>query len=192
MKNIDELKSKINDELLKLKKGDFTFYNNAISLNLSLTDLEYKKLLTNAQEIGVDKDKLNELINEQKDELKRSFQPKVSVVYKLKPTDLQLGQHLKIITRDDYGEAVEELIFVGNERFILIGHERESLLIGDELKSISSPWSEGGVVDFEVYRNGKRFIYDDDHTIYRTRKILYIEIIEPQFDYAKLFSDENK
>ena len=190
MENIDKIKSKIKDQLLDLKKGDFTFNNNAISLNLSLTDLEYKNLLLTAQEIGIEKEKLNELINEEKEHLKKMFQPKVKVIYKLKPKEIQLGQYLKVYTKDDSGEAVEELIYIGDESFILIGHERGSLMIGDELKTITSPWSEGGYIDFEVYRDGKRFIYDDEHTIYRTRKINYIEIIEPQFDYAKLFSNE--
>jgi len=186
-KEIDELKTNIRERLLNLKTNNFSYSNNTIKLSLSLSDADYKSLIQFANKNSISQEKLNALIKEERELLQNKLQPKTTTKYKINPSEISLGQHIKIYTNDQHGEAIEELINIDYNKFILIGHERGSLLVGDVLTNTTSPWNEGGVIDFEVFRDNKKFVYDKDHTIYRTRKVKHFQLIDPQFDYDKLF-----
>ncbi len=187
-KEIDELRSAIRDKLLNLKENNFVYSQNSINLSLSLLDIDYKELMKVSDQKKIQHSLLNDLIKEERDSLQVKLQPKLTTSYKLIPAELPLGQHLKIYTSDEHGEAIEELINVGPNLFILIGHERGSLRVGDVVFSTTSPWNEGGVIDFQVYRDFKRYTFDENHTLYRTRRIKHIQLIDPQLDYDKLYS----
>lgn len=173
-----------------VKKVTFDIGMELKDKNIRLTNKEYIEIEKEAKKYEVSKNILNELIQESIDKI--SLGPKIEEEFKVLPKDLVLGQHIKLFTDDGNGVAIEELIFIGDNRFILINHERGSLLINDELKNLTSPWNIGGYVDFEVYRDDKKVIHENKYSIYRTRKLIKIQLLIPQFDYHSLDEDNKE
>lgn len=167
-----------------VKKVTFDIGMELKDKNIRLTNKEYIEIEKEAENYEVSKSVLNELIQESIDKI--SLGPKIEEEFKILPKELTLGQHIKLFTDDGNGIAIEEFIFIGDNRFILINHERGSLLVNDELRNLTSPWNIGGYVDFEVYRNDKKVIQDNKYSIYRTRKLVKIQLLYPQFDYDSL------
>ena len=174
-KNVSTLKGFIKKKLVKDVSFDI---ESNISKQISLTDKEYNEVRRESEKYDLSKSDLNKLIKEVSDNL--SLAPKIEELYKVIPTELKLGQHIKLYTTDEKGEAIEELIYMGESKFTLISHERGALLPNDELKTITSPWNVEGLIDFEVYRDNKRVIEGKDFSIYRTRRIKKIQLLTPQ------------
>ena len=177
--NFFELQSAIKSKLVK--KITFDILEGTDNFNLSLNTTDFAELEQKAKELNVPKNELLKLINKTKNEI--TLEPKIIESMKVIPYDLPVGQHVKLITNDGNGEAIEEFIHIKEGNFILINHERGSLLIGDHLKSVTSPWNINTKIDFEIYRNGERFIKDDKYSIYRSRAIAKMYLLYPQFDF---------
>lgn len=178
-------KTFIKKKLVKLK-----FSNGHIHTEISLSDYDYRILKAEAFKLNLPEHELQKMIEDVKQTIK--LDPKVEIKYKVLLNELTIGQHIRIITRDDRGEAIEEFIFLGENRFLLIYHERGALQITDELRALTSPWDVGGFIDFEVFRNGKKITHDDDLTVYRTRPIKEIQFLVPPLEYDQLFLSEDK
>lgn len=178
-------KTVIKRKLVKLK-----FSNGQIQTEISLSDYDYRILKAEAFKISLPEYELQKLIEDIKQTIR--LDPKVEIKYKVLLNEISLGQHIKILTRDTRGEAIEEFISLGENRFLLIYHERGALQITDELRALTSPWDVGGFIDFEVYRSGKRVTHDDDLTVYRTRIIKEIQFLVPPLEYDQLFLSEEK
>jgi len=177
--NFHELQSAIKTKLVK--KITFDIAQGTVNFNLSLNATDFAELEQKAKELNVPKTELLKLINKAKNEI--TLEPKIVDSMKVIPHELAVGQHIKLITNDGNGEAIEELIHIKEGNFILINHERGSLLVGDHLKSVTSPWNINTKIDFEVYRDGKRYIKDDKYSIYRSRAIVKMYLLYPQFDF---------
>ncbi len=184
--NVENLIKHIQKKLVK--KVTFDIGSELKGKNIKLTNKEYIEIEREAQKYEISKSRLNELIQESIDKI--SLGPRIEEEFKILPSNLDLGQHIKLYTDDGNGLAIEELIFIGDNRFILIDHERGSLLINDELKNMTSPWNISGHVDFEVYRDGEKVIHEGKYSIYRTRKLTKIQLLFPQFDYDSLDEEE--
>jgi len=181
--SLNTLKTTIRKKLVKLK-----ITTGIVTPEVSLSDSDYRQLKTEAERLEISESKLRGLIEEVRDTI--TLKPKEEIKYKILLKEIPLGQHVRINTKDDKGEAIEELVFIGENRFFLIHHERGSLKINDELKAITFPWEVGGFIDFEVFRDGKRISHGEDLTIYRTRPIKEIVFLHPQFDYEQLVSSD--
>ena len=182
LKNI--IKSKM------IKDISVNFENNNVDFQISLTDHDYRILKKEADNINITKHELDKLIDKTREEI--NFKPKIKDELKIIPTELKTGQHIRLITKDEKGEAIEELIYMSNNSFILVRHERGSLKLLDELRSISSPWNIGGHIDFHVFRDGKRLIKEAKYSVYRTKNIVNIQKLIPQFDFEKFFKSKKK
>jgi len=130
LKNI--IKSKM------IKDISVNFENNNVDFQISLTDHDYRILKKEADNINITKHELDKLIDKTREEI--NFKPKIKDELKIIPTELKTGQHIRLITKDEKGEAIEELIYMSNNSFILVRHERGSLKLLDELRSISSEY----------------------------------------------------
>jgi len=179
--NLAAFKSTIRKKMVKLKIA-----GSMVLPETSLSDFDYRQLKAEAEKLEISETNLRKLIDEVRDSI--SLQPKKEIRYKVLLHEIPFGQHIWMNTKDEKGEAIEELVFIGENRFILIHHERGSLKINDELRAMLFPWEVGGFVDFEVFRDNKRVTYSDDLTIYRTRPIKEIVFMNPQFDYEQLIS----
>ncbi len=184
--DLTALKLLIQKKLIK----DLSFDSNDDDLNfrVTLTDLEYRELTRESVKAGLNKHQLDKLIDQVKETIR--FDTKTKEVLKIIPALITPGQFVRLKTHDETGDAVEEFICIGSNRFILTNHERGALELLDELKSITSPWNVSGYIDFEVYRNDERVVQEGDLDIYRTKTIKNIQLLEPKFDFDAFY--ENK
>ena len=186
--DVDHLKSLIKYKLVNFKESVLDILDGKIDLKVSLSDENFRFLEKEALKINVKREELIRYIDEVRGSI--NFAPEIKTQFKIIPTEIPLGQHIKLVTYDDKGEAIEELINIGDSHFVLIYHERNSLRLTDVLKSRTSPWNVGGYIDFEVYRNNER-VTVGKLSIYRTRTIKQMLYLNPQIDYDKLLlSDE--
>lgn len=184
--DLTALKQLIQKKLIK----DLSFEANDEELNfrVTLTDLEYRELIKESAKIGLNKHELDKLIDQVKETIR--FDTKTKEVLKLIPALITPGQYFRLRTHDETGDAAEEFICIGSNRFILIAHERGALNLLDELRSLTSPWNVGGYIDFEVYRNDKRVVQEGDLNIYRTKPIKNIQLLEPKFDFDAFYRNK--
>ena len=184
--DLTALKLLIQKKLIK----DLSFDSNDDDLNfrVTLTDLEYRELTRESVKVGLNKHQLDKLIDQVKETIR--FDTKIKEVLKIIPALITPGQYLRLRTHDETGDAVEELICIGGNRFVLIRHERASLELLDELRSLTSPWNVSGYIDFEVYRNDERVVRDSDLNVYRTKPIQNIQLLEPQFDFDAFYRNK--
>jgi hypothetical protein len=184
----DRLKSLIKYKLVNLKESVLDILDGKIDLKISLSDEDFRFLEREAQKVNISRVELIRYIDEVRATI--NFSPEIRTQLKIIPAEIPLGQHIKLVTSDEKGEAIEELIYIGDNHFVLVYHERNSLRLTDVLKSRTSPWNVGGYIDFEVYRNNERVI-NGKLSIYRTRIIRQMAYLNPQIDYDKLLlSDE--
>ncbi len=180
------LKDKI--KRLMIKDLSFDAAHDQTDFRIALTDHDYRLLKKETEKIQISKYELDKLIDQVRSEIK--FEPKVNEVKKVIPNELKMGQHIRLITRDEKGEALEEMIYIGEFNFVLTKHERGSLELLDELKSETSPWNLGGFIDFQVYRNGERIVKNENLSIYRTKRLTSIQLLDPQFDFEAFYKDK--
>lgn len=189
MNDVDRIKSLIRFKLINLKESVLDIMDGKIDLNISLSDEDFRFLEKEAQKVNISRQELIKYIDEVRASI--NFAPEIRTQIKIIPGDIPLGQHIRLVTSDEKGEAIEELIHIGDNHFVLVYHERNSLRLTDVLKSRTSPWNVGGYIDFEVYRNDDRVIVNEKLSIYRTRPIRQMAYLIPQIDYDKLLlSDE--
>jgi hypothetical protein len=185
---VEHLKSLIKYKLVNFKESVLDILDGKIDLKVSLSDEDFRFLEKEALKINIKREELIRYIDEVRASI--NFAPEIKTQFKIMPTEIPLGQHIKLVTYDEKGEAIEELISIGDSHFVLIYHERNSLRLTDVLKSRTSPWNVGGYIDFEVYRNNER-VTVGKLSIYRTRTIKQMLYLNPQIDYDKLLlSDE--
>jgi len=101
----------------------------------------------------------------------------------IKPVDIKLGQHIKLHYQGTSGKIEEELLKIGKNEFLLIQHDRDSLMPGTILNSRSSPWEQGFEISFDFNR-------DNRSAIYRTGKLLNIELLGPNNIYRAIEEKE--
>jgi hypothetical protein len=181
-KELAILKNSIRKKLIK----DLLFdaINDSVDFRISLSGVEYRELQKESSGF-LKKYELDRLIDEVKSSIK--FDARVKEELKILPAKLELGQHIRLKTHDESGEAIEGMIHIGNDRFLLVEHERNSLELLDELQSIISPWSVGGYINFLVFRDKKQIIREGEKSVYRTKKITNIQLLNPQFDFDDFY-----
>jgi hypothetical protein len=188
--DIDRLKSLIKYKLINLKESVLDILNGKIDLKISLSDEDFRFLEKEAQKINITRSELIRYIDEVRAGI--NFAPETRSMFKIIPADVPLGQHIRLVTNDERGEAIEEFIYIGDNQFVLVNHERNSLMLTDVLVPRTSPWNVGGFIDFEVYRNNVRVIVNGKLSIYRTRKIKQMLYLIPQIDYDKLLLNDEE
>lgn len=171
-----------------IKDLSFSSEEEDLSFRITLTNLEYRELLKESAKVGLTKYDLDKLIDQVKESIK--FDPKVKEVLKMIPSLMTPGQYFRLKTNDETGDAVEEFICIGSNRFVLVKHERGALTLLDELRSLTSPWNVGGFIDFEVFRNNKRVVKTSDLDVYRTKTIKNIQLLEPQFNFDEFYKNQ--
>jgi hypothetical protein len=179
MDDYNALKKQIRKKLVKLS------INNGIpEIKMSLSESDYKSLIADSSKISVKEEELKKIIEEVRGSVK--LDPKPENKYKVLLKEIKIGQHIKLVTRDEKGEAIEELIYLGENKFFLLNHERGSLIITDELKALNFPWEIDGYIDFEVYRNNERFVFNNELTVYRTKKLKEIYFMKPPDEFDQI------
>lgn len=75
------------------------------------------------------------------------------------PKSIELLKH--VLLKEDISET--HLLSIGEGRFSVLSTNRSSIIAGDELLAITSPWKANNNAGFEfsVYRNNKLYIPDD-------------------------------
>ncbi len=187
-KELDALELSIKNKLINFKSSAFDIIQGKMNLQLSLSDQDFRVLEKEAVKQNISKQELINLIEEVRSSI--NFEPRIESKRKINIEDVKKGQHIKLTTRDEKGEAIEELIYLGDNYLILIEHERGSLKPGDLLLSVTSPWNVGAYIEFHVYRNNERVIRDGKYSIYRTKNIQSLQFLYPQFDFEKFFSSQ--
>jgi hypothetical protein len=182
--DIERFKAQIRYRLINLRESVLNLRNGRIDLKISLSDEDYRFLRREAGKNNISRAELIKLIEEEREGIK--LNPEITFYFRIIPLEIPLGQHIRLVTSDESGEAIEELICLGDNYFILIHHERNSLHLTDILRSITSPWNTGASVTFEVFRNNSRVILNNRLSLYRTRPLKQIAFLIPQIDYDKL------
>lgn len=186
--NLFTLKQTIKNKLVK--DLTFDFQNEDTNFNVSLNSIEYRELLKEAANMGLSNEQLDKLISEVKSNI--NFEPKVREILKLIPSELETGQHIRLKTYDNTGIATEEFIYMGDNKFVVVKHEREALEILDILKANTIPWTVDCEAEFEVFRNNMQVVMENELSIYKTKKIQNIQLLTPQFDFDEFYLNRYK
>lgn len=134
-----------------------------------------------AAKMGIHPTKLGELILE-RTRLRNQQNlrgPKQRIRQSIAPQHLKMGQHIRLDTiDDDLGRSREELVYMGENCFFLLHHNAGVLNLGDFLISHTAPWQVDFKCDFSVYRGKKQLLGPTGESIYRTRRITEISIMD--------------
>lgn len=187
-KDTDHLHTLIKQKLINFRETGINILDGKIDIKLTLTDQNFRILKREAEQLQINEEELIRMIEHVKSNI--TFEDKMEVRHKIVLPDIPMGQHIRLITSDGQGEAIEGFIYIGEYSFIVVKHERGSLLLCDHLVSVTSPWTPGGYIEFEVYRNNERVIKPGNLSLYRTKPIKQIQFLNSQFDYHQLFVRE--
>ena len=106
-------------------------------------------------------------------------------------TALKKLQHIELL--EDAFESVTHLLYLENNRFLVLRTSRSTILAGDILQANSLPINVGEQELFTIFRNGKEFVpekYASYNTSFQTKKIVQIKLYSSPEIYKIIDSDE--
>ncbi|MEM9821771.1 MAG: hypothetical protein AAF985_11895 [Bacteroidota bacterium] len=153
---------------------------------ITLNRSDKRTLFLEGKLYGYDQQKVSELVREVLDKGIK-FSTSIKKERSVLPTEIKMEQHFKIEHLTDNRTNIDEFLKIGKRKYLLINHDRGSLLPGTVLKTKTSPWQVGSFIEFVVVLSKTE--NKPTQTIYKTGEIISISFVKPSELYQYLEHD---
>ena len=167
-----------------IKDARFNPINQELDVSrIDLNRTDRKVLILEGRLYGYGESEVNRFIQEIVNEGFR-LNTKIVESHSISPATIKSSQHLRITSTAENRTYVDELLKINERFYLLVQHNRGSLMPGFLLETITSPWQTGSYIEFKIVKD--ELSENLGGCLYKTGTIVSIEFLNPSLLYEAL------